>query len=70
MIRLSIRDVQMITKEKVKKEIDRIPDNLLEDIYSYIQYSMGQTKKSVRSIHTYKLAGQFDEIDIRANAYE
>ena len=50
----------MITKDKIKKEIDRIPEYLLEDIYSYIQNSMGRTKKSLRSIHTYKLKGQFD----------
>lgn len=60
----------MITKEKVKKEIDRIPDHLLEDVYAYIQNSMGNTKKSARNIHAYKLNGQFDKIDIRANAYE
>ena len=60
----------MVTKEKVKNEIDRIPDNLLEDIYSYIQNSLSRVKRQERSIHTYKLKGKFDEIDIRAKAYE
>ena len=60
----------MVTKEIIKNEIDRIPDNLLEDIYSYIQTTVHQVKSQKRNIHTYKLNGLFDDTDIRAKAYE
>ena len=60
----------MITKEKVKSEIDKMPDSLLEDIYTYIRRSVDFKKKPIGKIHTFKLKGQLDQIDIRAKAYE
>ncbi len=36
----------MISKEKIKKEIDRIPNDLLEKVYKYISgLTSGKTKK-------------------------
>ncbi len=59
----------MITKEEVKNEIDNIPDNLMEDIYNYIKKHFHHSKNTSRRIHTYKLNGQFDDMNIREKAY-
>ncbi len=59
----------MITKEEVKHEIDNVPEYLLEDILKYIS-NIQKKAKVKRKIHTYKLKGQFDNLDIRAKAYE
>lgn len=56
----------MITKEKVKRKIDRIPKNLLNKVDQYIDKIISDKKK----IHTFKLKGQFDNIDAREKAYE
>lgn len=59
----------MITKERVKQEIDKIPDDLLEDVLKFI--STIKNKKIVkRRLHTYKLKGKFDNLNVRAEAYE
>jgi hypothetical protein len=34
----------MITKEQVKKEVDKIPDNLLEEAYSLLKKISGRQK--------------------------
>jgi hypothetical protein len=59
----------LITKEKVKQEIDKLPDNLVEKVYWFI-YSIQPPKPVRKKIHSFKLKGQFDNINIRAKAYE
>lgn len=59
----------MITKEKVKREIDRMPNELLEKVYKYIN-SLTMQKSVRKKLHTYKLKGQFDDINVREKAYE
>jgi len=59
----------MITKEIVKKEIDKTPDYLLEDILKFLS-NIRKDKARIRKIHTYKLKGKFDNLNIRAKAYE
>lgn len=59
----------MTTKEKIKKEIDALPDNIVEEIYRLIN-TIPLEKTKTKRLHKYKLNGCFDEIDIRANAYE
>lgn len=59
----------MITKEKIKRKIDRIPQNLLEKVDEYID-TIIKEKINNRKFHTYKLKGQFDKINIREKAYE
>lgn len=59
----------MTTKEKVKKEIDKLPDDTIEKVYKYIgtlKTKMTQKKK----IHTFNLKGQLDNVDVRERAYE
>ena len=59
----------MITKDTVKKEIDTMPDELLEEVYKFIHAVKGAKTKKGR-IHTFKLNGSFDQLDIREKAYE
>ncbi len=59
----------MTTKERVKKEIDKMPNDLLELVYKYINsLEMKTTQK--KKIHTYNLKGQFDNVNVRERAYE
>lgn len=59
----------MVTREKIKREIDRMPNDLLEKVHKYID---GLTSKKTikKKFHTYKLKGQFDDINVRERAYE
>jgi len=59
----------VITKKTFKAEIDKPPENLLEDVYNFIN-AIKTTKSKRRTIHTFKLKGQFDNINIRESAYE
>ena len=59
----------MITKERIKRKIDKLPNDQLEKVYKYIT-SISSVKKKGKKFHTHKLKGAFDDIDIRKNAYE
>ena len=59
----------MVTKEKLKKEIDELPQDLLKQVYQFIHSMKGKTVKKNR-IRSFKLKGQFDDINIREKAYE
>ncbi len=59
----------MTTKEKIQKEIEKMPEDLLETVFSFI-HNIKTKKVDFRKIHTYKLNGKFDDQNIRANAYE
>ena len=59
----------MNTKEKIKNEIDHLSEEFLDDILKYLNNlkNTHKTKKNIRRLH---LKGQFDNINIRQNAYE
>ena len=59
----------MTTKARIKRELDRMPNDLLEKVYKYIN-SLTSGKTTKRKIHTHKLRGQFDNINVRESAYE
>lgn len=59
----------MITKEKVKKEIDRLSDTELEKVYLYLS-SLNKTKKVKPNIRSLKLDGKLDDQNLRSLAYE
>jgi hypothetical protein len=59
----------MTTKERLKQEIDQMPEELVEELYKLIESSIKKKTKAKR-LHTYKLGGAFDKKDIRKNAYE
>ena len=59
----------MNTKEKIKNEINNVPEEFLDDILKYLNNlkNVHKTKKNFSGLH---LKGQFDNINIRQNAYE
>lgn len=59
----------MITKEKVKKEIDRLSEVELEKVYLYLS-SVTKSSTAKNSIRSLKLKGKLDKKDIRSVAYE
>lgn len=59
----------MITKEKVKKEIDRLSEVELEKVYLYLS-SLSKDKKPKPNIRSLKLNGKLDTKNIRSIAYE
>ncbi|MBD3374337.1 hypothetical protein GF406_04810 [candidate division KSB1 bacterium] len=59
----------MTTKEKVKDEIDNMPEELLDQVYEFIN-ALKIKKARNKKIHTYRLKGRFDNMNIRERAYE
>lgn len=56
--------MDMITKEKVKREIDRLSDRDLEKVYLYLT-SLNKSRKSQLKIRSFKLGGKLDTSDLR-----
>ena len=54
----------MNKKEKLKKEIDNLNNEHVEQVYKFIQRLRKPT-----SLETYKLGGMLDDVDIRSKAY-
>ena len=59
----------MTTKERVKREIDRMPNDLIEKVYKYINSLEGK-RIGKKKIHTINLKGQLDNVNVRERAYE
>ena len=59
----------MTTKEKIKREIDKLPDDTIEKVYKYIGSLRAKTIQK-KKIHTFNLKGQLDNVNIRERAYE
>jgi len=59
----------MITKEKVKKEIDQLSEVELEKVYLYLS-TLSKEKKKKPDIRSLKLNGKLDTKNIRSIAYE
>ena len=59
----------MDLKEKIKKEIDAIPEDYLPQLQQYLNMIKKKSAKE-RHIKTLRLKGRFDEINIRKIAYE
>ena len=59
----------MITKEKIKKEIDKLSETELEKVYLYLS-TLKKTRKSRPNIRSLKLKGKLDKQDLRSVAYE
>lgn len=62
----------MTTKEKLKSEIDKIPEELASKVYKLILSEQNESKKSIpkKKITGYHLGKELDEIDLRKAAYE
>jgi hypothetical protein len=59
----------MTTKEKVKREIDQMPNDTLEKVYKYI-CSLKKKTVQQKKVRTFNLKGQLDDVNIRERAYE
>ncbi|MGR3309573.1 MAG: hypothetical protein ACUZ77_02260 [Candidatus Brocadiales bacterium] len=59
----------MTTKGKLKKEIDELPQNLLDQVYQFIN-SIKEERPTKNRLRSFKLRGQFDDVNIREKAYE
>jgi len=59
----------MRIKEIIKKEIDKMPDELLYQVQEYIDsINISPPKKvKIKNLH---LKGQYDNVNIRQKAYE
>lgn len=59
----------MTTKEIVKRKIDKMPNDLIEKVYKYINSLEGK-KAGKKKISTFNLKGQLDNVNVRERAYE
>jgi len=59
----------MTIKEKLKKRIDLLPDELLDQVQTYLD-SIKPQPKHERKIQTLHLKGQYDNLNVRQKAYE
>lgn len=59
----------MVTKEKIKKEIDKLSETEAEKVYLHVE-SLKKTKRHKLLIPTLKLGGKLDKEDLRSLAYE
>lgn len=60
----------MVTKEELKKVVDKLPDNLLESVYTLLRNLTLPPKKVDRKLTERNFHGRLDQADIRTAAYE
>ena len=60
----------MITKETIKKEVDKLPDSMLEVVYKLLKSLTHTQAKGDRKWTARNFEGKFDAADIRTAAYE
>ncbi len=66
---MKINEVDMTTKEKIKKNLDDLPDNLVEQVHQFIK-SIKPRNPNKNKIRLFRLKGQFDSMNIRQQTYE
>lgn len=59
----------MTTKEKIKQEIDQLPENQLDRLYYYLN-TLKKGQKARPIIRSLKLKGKLDHKHIRSVAHE
>jgi hypothetical protein len=60
----------MATKEEVKKQIDLLPEDLLDKVYDLLLGLLKQKPKKIKNWKSRSFKGRFDKKDIRREAYE
>ncbi len=63
----------MTTKELLKKEIDKMTENEIKKAYKLlkkIKRGKQTVEKKKIKIRAFRLGGQFDDLDLRKEAYE
>jgi hypothetical protein len=58
----------MVTKEEIKKEIDKLTDWEVEQVYFYLDFLIKRPKKL--NISALNLGDKLDKVDFRRLAYE
>jgi hypothetical protein len=59
----------MITKEELKKEIDKLPESILNEVYSYLTQKVKPTQKKI-NLTPRNFGGKLDDKNLRELAYE
>jgi len=59
----------MTTKEKILKEIEKLPDTELKKVYKLL-VQIDKNKKVKPKINSYSLGTKLDKLDLRKSAYE
>jgi len=59
----------MANKKIIKKEIDELPDDVLDEVYKFISTKKAQSTAKFK-IHTFNLHGVFDDLNVRSEAYD
>ena len=59
----------MITKEELKKQVDKLPENMLDEVYVLLKQIIG-SKKVGKGITRRNFNGKLDNTEIRKAAYE
>lgn len=60
----------MATKEEVKMQIDLLPDDLIDKVYELLLGLKKQKRKTLKNWKLRDFKGEFDNKDIRKEAYE
>ena len=60
----------MVTKELVKREVDKLPENLLEEVYRLLKRVVNQKKEKKVKLSLHDFKGQLDNKNLRKEAYE
>jgi hypothetical protein len=61
----------MITKEELKKEVDKLPERLLDEVHAFLKEVIVQKEIQPRKLLTKRnFHGKLDKTDIRKAAYE
>lgn len=60
----------MVTKEELKKEIDKLPESLLDEVYNLLKSLHVGTLIAKKEFKKRDFGGKFDEKNVRGEAYE
>lgn len=60
----------MITKEAIKREVDKLPDSLLDVVYKLLKSLTSTQGKEDKQWTPRNFGGKFDGADVRTAAYE
>ncbi|NUO78819.1 DUF2281 domain-containing protein [candidate division KSB1 bacterium] len=60
----------MITRDSIKSEIDKLPEEALQEVQAFLHFLKVKPSVEKRKRPAFKLNGQFDNLDVRREAYE
>lgn len=60
----------MITRDSIKSEIDNLPEEALQEVQTFLRQWHAKPPARKRKRPAFKLNGQFDNLDLRREAYE